>query len=181
MTVLLVLAMFIGFALLDHFIHHSKRTQATQKPVTPIREPHLRYHPGHGWLVAEGHHLERIGADEAAVVLAGPIERVDLPQPGRWIRQGQKAWTFHHNGTTFDMVSPVEGEVREVNPDVLQDPSLITKDPYGRGWLMLVNVPDEESIERNLLPDRMVPTWMAEDLRKAASHEREAVHELLLT
>ena len=181
MTVLLVLAMFIGFALLDHLLHREKPAPVMEMPAEPRHAPHFRHHPGHGWLLPEGHHMELVGADEAAVTLAGAIERIELPQPGRWVRQGQKAWTFYHNGSRFDMVSPVEGEVREINTEVLNDPSLIMKDPYGRGWLMRVNVPDEESVDRNLLPDSIVGSWMAMDLRKAATHDQAAVHELLLT
>ena len=58
------------------------------------------------------------------------------------------------------MVSPVEGEVLEVNSEVVKDPGLLRSDPYGKGWLMVVHVPDEENTGRNLLPKSLVPNWM---------------------
>ena len=48
----------------------------------------------------------------------------------------------------------------EVNPEVAHDPSLLRHDPYGKGWLMTVHVPDEEGTWRNLLPSGMVNGWM---------------------
>jgi glycine cleavage system H lipoate-binding protein len=120
----------------------------------------LRYHHGHSWLYRERKNLARIGVDEFAAVLAGGIEKIELPKPGQWIRQGQRAWTLTRSGDTAEMASPVEGEVIEINEEVLRDPALLRKDPYGKGWLMTVHVPDEESTTRNLLPKSMVAPWM---------------------
>ena len=171
MTVILVLSMFLVFALIDWLLsrHEARLLVAAQRPVlepayvegfsTP---PALEYHPGHGWLIKERKHLARVGADEFAAALLGKIDRVELPRPGQWIRQGQKAWGFWRNNQKTDMVSPTEGEVIEVNAEVLQDPSLIRKDPYGAGWLMTVQVPDEEGTARNLIPKSLLTSWMRE-------------------
>jgi glycine cleavage system H lipoate-binding protein len=102
----------------------------------------------------------RVGIDEFAAALMGRIERVEMPKRGVWVRQGQKVLSFYRDGEKTDMVSPTEGEVIEINPEVLRDPALLRKDPYGQGWLMLVDVPDEETIDRNLVPEGMVRTWM---------------------
>ena len=58
------------------------------------------------------------------------------------------------------MVSPVEGEIVEVNPEVVKHPSLLRQDPYGQGWLMTVYVPDEQSVERNFLPVHLAKAWV---------------------
>ena len=60
------------------------------------------------------------------------------------------------------MISPIEGEVVEINQELVKDPSLLRTDPYGKGWLFTVHVPDEESTWRNLLPTRLVKGWMKE-------------------
>ena len=54
----------------------------------------VSYHPGHSWLVRERKNLVRVGADEFAAALLGNIERIELPKPGQWIRQGQKVLVF---------------------------------------------------------------------------------------
>jgi hypothetical protein len=60
------------------------------------------------------------------------------------------------------MVSPTEGEIVEINQELVKDPSLLRRDPYGRGWVATVHVPDEESTNRNLVPAGLVRNWMRE-------------------
>jgi glycine cleavage system H protein len=171
MTVLLVLVTFLTFALADFILSRGKVPQvAVEKAVEPGMEPafvdgfavsdKVRYHPGHAWCMQERKHIERVGVDEFAAALAGPVDKIDLPRPGQWIRQGQKAWGFSRKGEKVEMVSPVEGEVIEVNSEVAKNPSLLRDDPYNRGWLMVVHVPDEENTSRNLLPKSLVHNWM---------------------
>jgi glycine cleavage system H protein len=171
MTVVLVLVTFLVFAVLDYALNREKAPVAKPAatpapPATPsfidgfMVAEGVRYHPGHTWLARERQHLARVGADEFAAFLAGKISRIELPKPGQWIRQGQVAWTLYRNGERTSMVSPIEGEVVEVNPDVVNDPALLRHDPYGKGWLMTVHVPDEEGTWRNLLPANMVKGWM---------------------
>ena len=172
MTVLLVLFTFLIFAVLDYALNRNKvpAPKSDIRPVYPEFEPSfvdgflvpqgVRYHPGHTWLTRERQHLARVGVDEFAAKLAGKIEKIALPKPGQWIRQGQAAWTLYRNGERTSMVSPIEGEVVEVNPDVVNDPSLVRRDAYGKGWLMTVHVPDEEGTWRNLLPPNLVKSWM---------------------
>jgi glycine cleavage system H lipoate-binding protein len=177
MAVILVLATFFSFVVLDWFLHRGKAPI-----VAPAAEPaavsridriagflspdNLRYHAGHAWLQRERRNMARAGADEFAAALAGDITSIELPAPGQWVRQGQKAWTLHRNGETTEMVSPIEGEVIEVNMEVVKNPALLREDPYGRGWLMTVNVPDEETTTRNLIPKNMVRNWMRDAVER---------------
>lgn len=174
MTVILVLVTFSVFILLDWIIQRRKAPQLAAAPAdtAPASDPsyvegfrvpeRLSFHSGHSWALQERRNLVRVGMDEFAAALVGPVERVELPKPGQWIRQGQKAWSFLRDGEKTYMVSPTEGEVVEINPDVVAHPELLRQDPYGKGWLALVNVPDEESTARNLIPKGMVRSWMRE-------------------
>ena len=98
--------------------------------------------------------------------LAGKVEQIELPKPGQWIRQGQKVVSFLRNGQKTEMVSPTEGEVMAVNSEVLQNPALLRQEPYGRGWLMSIHVPDEENTTRNLVPRMLVGQWMREAVER---------------
>jgi glycine cleavage system H protein len=122
----------------------------------------LRYHAGHTWLQRERKNVHRVGADEFAAVVAGPVEKIELPKPGQWVRQGQKVFAFVRGGEKVEMVSPVEGEVLDVNAEIAANPQLLREDPYGKGWLMTVFAPDEEGPSRNLLPANLLRSWMKE-------------------
>lgn len=185
MTVILVLTTFLVFILVDTLVSRRKARQE-QMPkmdlvtafervtgetvgeyVDGFRVPAaLRYHPGHGWVQRERRNVLRVGLDDFAAKLAGRIEKIELPKPGHWVRQGQKALAVFRNGEKAELVSPVEGEVVEINPEVVADPSLLRTDPYGRGWLMTVFSPDEDTTTRNLLPKNLVSGWMRETVSR---------------
>ena len=186
MTVILVLVTFFGFVLLDWFLHRGKAPAvAPNEPVRVSRidriagflaPDDLRYHAGHAWLQRERSNIARTGADEFAAALAGDISQIELPKPGQWVRQGQKAFTLHRNGETTAMVSPIEGEVIEVNMEVVKNPALLREDPYGRGWLMTVNVPDEETTTRNLIPKNLVRNWMRDAVERLYAMQPETAY-----
>ncbi len=56
------------------------------------------------------------------------------------------------------MLSPLPGEVAEINSIALESPGMLTDDPYGDGWLLRIRA--EPSALRNLLPARLVRSWM---------------------
>lgn len=185
MAVLLALAMFLGFALLDWLISRGKAPAMAPDAVpTPAARAadfvygfHLTanrsYHAGHGWALRERKNVVRIGIDDFAARLAGKIDSLELPKPGQWIRQGERAWKVLRNGVAAEMVSPIEGEVLEINPDVLKDPSLLRTDPYGAGWLMSVHVPDEEGTGRNFIPRDLIRQWMENVAEKLYARQPE--------
>jgi len=180
MTVILVLMIFAVFISIDYLRNRNKAPQIAMEAAPVVVAPmplgalvegfhvpeRLRFHTGHGWALRERSRLARVGVDEFGAALLGGVDRIELPKPGHWLRQGQKAWTFYRNGEKTEMVSPLEGEVVEVNPEVLKNPSLLRNDPYGRGWLMAVHVPDEESVMRNLLPVHLVKEWIRDCAEK---------------
>jgi len=180
MTPILVLATFLVFIVLDYALNHRKaiRTVPAQAHHAASAMPDgeyvdgfmvpekLSYHPGHAWLMQERKNVVRVGADEFAAALLGKLEKIELPKPGQWIRQGQKVLSFYRNGRKTEMVSPTEGEVMEVNAEVLVNPALMRKDPYGKGWLVAVHVPDEENTGRNLVPKGLVSDWMREAVER---------------
>ncbi len=175
MTLILVLLMFAVFIGIDYLrSRHAMKLLALQTAQAAVPRSvsagefvegflvpvNVRYHPGHAWAQKERKRLMRVGVDEFGAALLGNIDNIEMPKPGRWIRQGQKVWSFTRNGEKTEMLSPVEGEIVEVNPEVEKDPSLLRKDPYGQGWLMTVHVPDEESVQHNFLPVHLVKTWI---------------------
>src|SRR5215467_6480754 len=177
MTVILVLLTFATFLVIDHFysrgrvvaqpaLRSSKREpKAVPMPslVGGFKVPeNLRFHPGHTWALSESPSLVRIGMDDFASKLIGKVERIQLPQRGQWIRQGQKIATVYRDGTAVDMVSPIEGSVADVNDQLMQDPQLAHKDPYGEGWMLTVQSPDAKTNFRNLLGGALARWWTEE-------------------
>lgn len=119
----------------------------------------VRYHLGHTWALGESPDLVRVGIDDFAARLTGKVDRIALPQRGRWLRQGQKICTLFREGKSVDMVSPIEGRVCDINEAALRNPELVCKDPYGEGWLLKMESPDAKTNFRNLLGGRLACLW----------------------
>jgi len=127
------------------------------------------FHPGHTWVLDEGRQNARIGLDSFAANLIGKIDRIEVAAPNRWVRQGRRIWRVTRNGLSVDMVSPIEGEVIAVNYNALQDPSIVTKDPYRDGWILVVKSPDIATNLNNLIQGAWVRTWMQNTLDRLGS------------
>mgnify|MGYP000362654048 CR=1 FL=1 len=178
MAVILVLLTFAVFIVIDALLSRKKipAMAPAQRPAAQESEenvvdgflvpPELRYHPGHAWAQRERKNVIRVGVDEFASKLAGRVDKIELPKPGHWVRQGQKAWSFYKGEQKAEMLSPVEGEIVEVNHEVINNPAILNQDPYGKGWLFAVFAPDEESVLRNLLPTELVAGWMRETVAR---------------
>jgi glycine cleavage system H protein len=176
MTVILIIATFALFIAIDYFRKGKPALRPVQAEAEPVRLPRLmpsyvsgfdlpencRYHPGHAWAMQESPSLVRVGLDDFAARLTGKIDSIVLPKRGQWIRQGQIFATIFRDGNKTEMVSPIEGEVTNVNEALAGDSSLPCKDPYGRGWLMSVFSPDATTNFRNLLGGDVARRWMAE-------------------
>jgi len=174
MTALLVVLMFAVFILIDHYFRVAKQPALQAAPASLERNPfglpspmvggfrvpeHLRYHPGHTWALSESPTLVRVGMDEFSAKLMGKVDRIVLPQRGQWIRQGQKIWTIFRDGQSVDMLSPIEGQVTDINENAARDPEQARKDPYSEGWLVAVHSPDAKTNLRNLLSGALARTW----------------------
>jgi glycine cleavage system H lipoate-binding protein len=172
MSILFVLLMFLLIMSVSYFLQ--PRGTAGQQPAVapPLRAPRLKqefgfevpegywFHPGHMWANRESPDLARVGIDKFATNLVGKIDRVEICGTNRWVRQGQKLVTLTTNGTTLELLSPVEGVVMALNNDALGNPKLVTDDPYNSGWIALVKAPDLSTNRRNLVQEGMVVPWM---------------------
>lgn len=181
---LLALCYLLLFVPMWRFVHGAARTaEATTGDVA--REPALAarpaaaplgwfqvpdgvaLHPGHAWARAGADGLVTVGMDDFASKLVDP-ERVVLPGKGDRVLAGQPAFAVGDWVTTVDMLSPVAGEVVEVNSAA--DTTGARQDPYGAGWLFKVKV--AEPLERARL--------MAGDAARAFLERTEAALALRL-
>jgi glycine cleavage system H lipoate-binding protein len=169
---LIVIAFFAAFVLFCRYRYRpgeGRAPAATIAPesVTRFRVPEgLFYHQGHGWLRPEPGSIGVVGLDDFAQKFIGKIDAVDLPPVGSRLAQGDKGWSLVVDGVPIPMLSPVAGEVVEVNPEVLRSPEILREDPYGKGWLLKVKSTRIASNTRNLLSGKLARAWMESALDK---------------
>ncbi len=122
----------------------------------------LYFHRGHTWAAPEEGDVFRVGIDDFARRVVGLPDELSLPSPGTQVEQGEAAVGMTIGGRAISLLSPVRGEVVEVNEDVASAPHLVSDDPYGDGWLMKVRVPKAKTTIRNLMSGKLAAAWMSE-------------------
>jgi glycine cleavage system H lipoate-binding protein len=116
-------------------------------------------HPGHTWARATADGLVEVGLDDFAAKLLGPMERIELPRPGAAVSQGAPAFSVEDGARRVEMVSPVDGEVAEVNP-LAANADLWQFEPYGAGWLYKVRPERLPANERQLFVGEAARRWV---------------------
>jgi len=103
------------------------------------------YHPRHLWVApsAEGSGEVRIGVDDFAQKVLGPVNRVSLPPEGSHVQENSVVFLLHSGKKTVRMVAPGDGIVRTVNPKVEADPGIVNRDPYHEGWILSLHLVGE--------------------------------------
>lgn len=104
---------------------------------------HLSYSEEHAW-VDESTSPAIIGITEYAAEQMGELVFVDLPEPGDRVESGDEIVELESSKAVQPLVSPVSGTVKYVNREASDDPSVITGDPYGEGWLLKIELDDDE-------------------------------------
>ncbi len=163
----------IGFLLLLIFFWRflctpdkPRNTQTEPAGTDSLSNPRFRiapgyfYHRGHSWVVPENQDVARVGIDDFAQQLLGEPAKIDLPQIGSRMEQGEKGWKLWIDSKSVDILSPVEGEVVAVNSEAVKTPALLNQDPYGSGWLVKVRIQNKNKNLRNLMPGDLAMEWM---------------------
>lgn len=108
----------------------------------------LRYADSHEWVKLDGD-VATVGITDYAQHALGNIVYVDMPEVGDEVTQGEDFGAVESVKAASDLVSPVSGEVIEINEALEDEPELINQDAYG-AWIMKVKVSEVSEIE-NLL------------------------------
>jgi glycine cleavage system H lipoate-binding protein len=122
----------------------------------------FHFHRGHTWVQPEKDGVMRVGMDDFAQRLLGAPDALLLPAVGTRLSGGDPGWRTQVDGHTVDVLSPLEGVVTEVNPEVQSAPEKICEDPYGSGWLLKVRTEKPRRVLKNLMPYELARDWMAE-------------------
>ncbi len=166
---LIVIAFFGVVVIFAHYLYGRRRAPAISpaESGTRFRVPEtLFYHQGHAWLRPQSGSTGFVGIDDFAQKLVGMVDSLELPPVGTRLTQGAKGWSLVIDSARVPMLSPINGEVVEVNQEVLRSPSLLQRDPYGSGWLLKVKDPAIGADTHNLLSGKVARAWMEESLER---------------
>ncbi len=106
----------------------------------------LAYTSEHEWLRIDGNRIT-VGITYYAQEALGDVVYVDLPATGTEVEAGQPFGEVESTKSVSDLFAPVSGTIVERNSALESSPELVNSDPYGDGWMVVLEVSDDAEPE----------------------------------
>jgi glycine cleavage system H protein len=133
----------------------------------------LYYHEEHSWARVDGTKVT-VGMTDFFQKEAGDIVFVDLPEEEDDVSQGEICGKIQSRKWIGKLVSPVSGEIIEINEELEDDTSLINTDPYGEGWIIVIEASDLDSDLENLIYGDAVADFIDREIKRAEEEKAGA-------
>jgi len=114
--------------------------------------PDLRYTKDHEWVKVEGK-LAKIGITDHAQHELTEIVFVELPSADKEVSRGEVVANVESVKTVSEVFTPVSGIVKDSNGKLVDSPELLNKDPYGQGWIVVIEVKDPSELSELMSAD----------------------------
>jgi len=109
----------------------------------------LKFTSDHEWVLIDNE-AATVGITQFAEEKLGDLVFVQLPKLGTPLNAGDAAAVVESVKAASDVYAPIDGEVIEVNQQVVDDPTLVNSDPTRKGWLFKVRISDQSQLSKLL-------------------------------
>jgi glycine cleavage system H protein len=106
----------------------------------------VRYHKEHTWVRLSGK-KGTIGITEYAQDALGDIVYIDLPETDEDVEANSEVSEIESTKATSAVISPVSGKIVKVNEELSESPEVINEDPYGKGWIAVVELDNPSEVD----------------------------------
>lgn len=106
----------------------------------------IRYHKEHTWVRVSGK-KGTIGITDYAQDALGDIVYIELPEVDSAIEAGTEITEIESTKSTSSVISPVSGRVIEINEELSETPEIINEEPYGKGWIAVIELENPGEID----------------------------------
>lgn len=125
----------------------------------------LKYSVKHSWVKNLGGGRVRVGVTDYAQKKLKAVVYVEPPQVNERVEAGSVLATLESIKTVVDVYAPVSGRVVAYNERLDDDPGLINRDPYGEGWIAVLEVDNVEELEKLLTAEDYVEKVLKKEER----------------
>jgi glycine cleavage system H protein len=105
----------------------------------------LKYTEDHEWVRVDGD-TATVGITDFAQGELGDVVFVEIETEGEELDRGETFGTVEAVKTVSDLFMPVGGEITGVNEALADEPELVNKDPYGKGWMIKIKMSDSSEL-----------------------------------
>jgi glycine cleavage system H lipoate-binding protein len=108
----------------------------------------------------------RIGLDDFALRLLGPLDRIEAPLMGKELEQDRSDIALSRGPNATRIQSPVSGVVTDINPELRENGNLANQDPYSRGWVMRLHSNNLRRDLKNLMIGEEASIYLDEEINR---------------
>lgn len=126
-----------------------------------MKNDDLKFSTDHEWVRKEGKRAV-IGITDFAQESLGDIVFIDLPELNTELSAEEEITEIESTKTTSPVLSPVSGKLVEINPELTERPELINEDPYGAGWIAVIEMSDPSELD-NLMNQKEYHEFIREE------------------
>jgi glycine cleavage system H protein len=112
----------------------------------------LKYTQEHEWARADGDRVT-VGITQYAQDALGDVVYVDLPAAGTRVEKGQPFGEVESTKSVSDLYAPLGGTIAERNEELEGSPELVNSDPYGEGWMVVIEADDASEVDAMMSAD----------------------------
>ena len=133
----------------------------------------LYYHKDHAWARVDGSTVT-VGMNDFFQKEAGDIVFIDLPEEEDEVSQGETCGKIQSRKWIGKLVAPISGEIVEINEDLEDDTSLINSDPYGEGWILVIEAENLDEELDSLMQGEDLVGFLEAEIQRAEEEKAKA-------
>ena len=118
----------------------------------------LKFMKSHEWVRADGGNRYTVGISDHAQAALGDLVYVELPSEGDEVSQGAGCAVVESVKAASDVYAPLSGKVVAVNAALADAPETINAEPYGKGWMFVIEAADPAQLDGLLAADAYAAT-----------------------
>ena len=115
----------------------------------------LKYTPTHEWIKINGKE-GIVGISDYAQKKLRDIVYVEEPEIGREVKKGEEITVVESVKAVGEVYAPISGKIIKWNEKLNDTPDLITEDPYGEGWIVVLEIKDPKELNDLLPPEKYI-------------------------
>ena len=154
----------------DQYFNDQHTVHAVVRPIDfididGIKIPHGFYlHKGHAWVRVEEGSEVRIGVDDFALRMLGPLDRIEAPLIGKTLEQNRADIIMSRGSNQAKVLSPASGVVTAINPKLRDEGKLANQDPYTDGWVLKIHSKNLRQDLQNLMIGNETKEFLNEEV-----------------
>jgi glycine cleavage system H lipoate-binding protein len=156
----------------DQYFSDQYSVHAVVRPINVIdikgfKIPHGYYlHRGHTWVKIEENDTVRVGLDDFALRLLGPLDRIEAPLLGKEVRRNRADISLSRGTNVAEILSPVCGVVTASNSELRDRGNLANQDPYTDGWVMCLHSTNLRQDLRELMIGEQASDYLDDEIER---------------